>query len=91
LPRLPGEKPKNKDGEETEMETIKELEKIVGDYKGTPTALTMNTTFDDLGFDSLDTVDLMMKVEEKLGVTFDDDLQISNLGELVHKIEQQRK
>jgi acyl carrier protein len=73
------------------MDTLKEIEKIVGEYKGAAVTLANTTTFDDLGFDSLDTVDLMMRVEEKFGVTFDDDLQVKTLGELVGKIEQLKK
>lgn len=73
------------------MDIIKEIEKIVSDYKGKAVKVTNDTTFTDLGFDSLDTVDLMMQVEEKFDVAFDDDVQIKNLGELVRKIEKLKK
>jgi acyl carrier protein len=73
------------------MDIMKELEALVSEYKGEPVTLTPTTTFDDLGFDSLDTVDLMMQFEEKMGITFDDDLQIGTLGELVAKIGELKK
>ncbi len=68
------------------MDMIKEMEKIISDYKGKAVTVTETTTFDELGFDSLDTVDLMMQVEEKYGIAFDDDMQITTLGELAKKI-----
>ena len=79
-----------KDGYNT-METLQELEKLVCEYKGETLTLKNDTTFDELGFDSLDTVDLMMQLEEKFGITFDDDLQISTVGELATKIDELKK
>ncbi len=73
------------------METLKELEKLVCEYKGETVTLAAATTFDELGFDSLDTVDLMMQLEEKFGITFDDDLQVSTVGELAAKIDELKK
>ena len=35
--------------------------------------LTLESTFKDLGIDSLDLVDLVFELEEELGVTFEDD------------------
>lgn len=73
------------------MDTLKELEKLVCEYKGETVELSADTTFDALGFDSLDTVDLMMQLEEKFGITFDDDLQVSTVGELALKIDELKK
>ena len=45
-------------------------------------------TFEELGIDSLDTVDLLMQLEDKLdGVEIELDEQISTVGELVEFIE----
>ena len=44
------------------METIKTLAEIVNDYKGEQLEVNENTTFEDLGFVSLDKVDVMMQV-----------------------------
>ena len=71
------------------METLKTLQEIVNEYKGEAVELTDATTFADLGFDSLDQVELVMQVEDKFGITLGDDLVITNVGELVAKINEQ--
>lgn len=70
------------------METLKTLTEIVNEYKGETLNITENTTFEELGFDSLDKVDLMMQIEEKLGVTLGDDLVVNTVGELAAKIDE---
>ena len=70
------------------METVKKLAEIVNDYKGEKLDINENTTFEDLGFDSLDKVDLMMQVEEKFEVTLGDDLVVTTIGELAAKIDE---
>ncbi len=73
------------------METIKTLADIVNEYKGETLDISENTTFEDLGFDSLDKVDLMMQVEEKFEITLGDDLVVSTIGELAAKIDELKK
>ena len=70
------------------METLKTLQEIVSEYKGEAVELTAETTFADLGFDSLDQVELVMQVEDKFGITLGDDLVVTNVGELVAKIDE---
>lgn len=70
------------------MDTLATLKEIVDDYKGENIALTAETTFDDIGFDSLAKVELMMQVEEKFGVELGDDLVVNTVGELVAKIDE---
>lgn len=70
------------------METLKTLTEIVNEYKGETLDITADTTFEDLGFDSLDKVDLMMQVEEKFGVTLGDDVAVATVGELAAKIDE---
>ena len=70
------------------MHTLVALKEIVDDYKGEDIALTAEMTFDDIGFDSLDKVELMMQVEEKFGVELGDDLVVNTVGELVAKIDE---
>jgi acyl carrier protein len=70
------------------METLKTLSEIVNDYKGEAVSVTADTTFEELGFDSLDKVDLMMQVEEKFGVTLGDDVAVATVGELAAKIDE---
>lgn len=73
------------------MNTLQELNEIVNEYKGETLEMTAETTFEQLGFDSLDKVDLMMQVEEKFGITLGDDLVVNTVGELVAKIEELKK
>ena len=73
------------------METLKTFGEIVNDYKGTTTDITADTTFEDLGFDSLDKVDLMMQVEEKFDITLGDDVVATTVGELAAKIDELKK
>lgn len=68
------------------METLNKLAEIINEYKGEKFDITAATTFDELGFDSLDKVDLMMQVEEKFEVVLGDDLVVSTIGELSDKI-----
>lgn len=41
------------------------------------------STFRDLGIDSLDTVELVMNLEDKLGISIELDGKISTVGDLV--------
>lgn len=70
------------------MTTLEQLKEIVNEYKGEELAMTENTTFDELGFDSLDKVELMMQVDEKFGIELGDDLVVNTVGELVAKIDE---
>jgi acyl carrier protein len=70
----------------TEQEIQEKLFKRLREYKGKEIDLKLDTTFDELGFDSLDKVEMLMELEEEYGVTFDDDLQVATLGELIKKI-----
>ena len=42
-----------------------------------PSSVTMDTTFEELGVDSLDTVDMVMELEEELGIELELDEKIS--------------
>ncbi|MBO5224518.1 MAG: acyl carrier protein [Clostridia bacterium] len=67
------------------MNILDELNEIVKDYRDGIT-LTEDSVFAQLGFDSLDRVELIMAVEEKFDITFPDDIQIETVKELVDKI-----
>lgn len=68
------------------MEIKTKLAEILREYKGGDIAVDEQTTFDQLGFDSLDKVELLMKIEEEFGIMFEDDLQVDTVGQLVEKI-----
>ena len=49
--------------------------------------LTMDTTFESLGIDSLDTVEMVMEQEEVLDVELELEEKVSTIGELVAFVE----
>ena len=51
-------------------------------------SIKMETTFEELGVDSLDTVDMVMELEEELGIELELDEKISTVGEMVKLVEE---
>ena len=49
--------------------------------------ITMDSKFQDLGIDSLDTVELLMNLEDKLGIEVELDQKVETVGALVAFIE----
>jgi len=49
--------------------------------------ITMDTKFADLGIDSLDTVEMMMNLEDKIGKEIELEQKVETVGELVRYIE----
>ena len=49
--------------------------------------ITRDTTFESLGVDSLDTVEMVMDLEEQLGVDLELEEKIVTVGELVDFVE----
>ena len=49
--------------------------------------ITRDTTFESLHLDSLDTVEMLMDLEQELGVDLDLQDKVSTIGELVDFIE----
>ena len=49
--------------------------------------ITMESYFRDLGIDSLDTVELLMNLEDKLGIEIELDQKVETVGDLVAFIE----
>lgn len=52
-----------------------------------PSEVTRETTFQDLGIDSLDTVEMLMKLEDTIGVEVELDQKVETVGDLVDFIE----
>ena len=48
-----------------------------------PAEVTRNTRFQDVGFDSLDTVEMLMNLEDKIGVEIELSQKVETVGELV--------
>ena len=67
---------------------LERLIQIFKDYKADEDlVITGETAFKDLGLDSLDTVELIMNVEEEFGVTVPTDDPIKTVGDLLKIIE----
>ncbi len=49
--------------------------------------IAMETTFESLGIDSLDTVEMIMDLEEELGVDLELEDKLTTVGELVEFVE----
>ena len=49
--------------------------------------ITKDTTFESLGIDSLDTVEMVMDLEADLGVDLELDEKVTTVGELVEFVE----
>lgn len=54
-------------------------------------SIKMESTFTELGIDSLDTVELLMNLEETTGLSIELNQKIETVGELVALIEEKKK
>ncbi len=61
------------------------VKEILAEY--TDADVTLETAFEDLSIDSLDMLDMVMKVEEELGVEIELNPSITTVGALVELIE----
>ena len=48
-----------------------------------PAEVTRNTRFQEIGIDSLDTVEMLMNLEDKIGVEIELSQKVETVGELV--------
>ncbi len=66
---------------------LAKLNEIAEEYRG-ESNFTLADNFTDLGYDSLDKVEMVMAIEDKFDVTFPDDIQVETVEELVKAIEE---
>lgn len=67
---------------------FEKVRKILADYKEIDeSAIELTSTLEDLEFDSLDTVEVMMSIEEEFDVQLEADENIKTVGDLVKLIE----
>ena len=72
--------------------TLEKVIKILVDYNGCDgSKITKDTTFEELELDSLDTVELVMSMEEEFGITIDISEGMHTVGELVDVIDAAQK
>ena len=77
------------------QEILNEIVPIIAEKLGVdPSEVTMEASFtNDLGADSLDTVELMLDFEKKFGIAIPDDQQenIVTVGDVIRLIEEEQK
>ena len=71
------------------MNNFETVAKVLAEYKEIdPSEIKMETTFEELGVDSLDTVEMVMDLEESLGIELELEKKVESVGELVAIIEE---
>jgi len=67
---------------------LEKITEILRDYKGDPDLeVTEKSTFAEMELDSLDTVELVMNLEEEFSVTIEMNENIQSVGDLIRIIE----
>lgn len=69
------------------MTTIEKIGAILSEYKGEDVEVTEETKFADLGFDSLDVVDLVMKFEDEFGVEIEMSPDLDTVGKIADLVD----
>lgn len=70
--------------------TFEKVAKIIADYKDIDVAtITPESTFSELGVDSLDTVELIMNFEDELGAHIEMSPDLKTVQDIVTLIDQQ--
>ena len=67
------------------IDTVKEV--LEENLDINPESVNDDSTFESLGIDSLDTVELLMNLEDKLGIEVELDQKVETVGDLVAFIE----
>lgn len=61
--------------------------KVLAEYKdGSPEDITLQSTFEELGFDSLDTVEIVMALEDEFGVQIEATEGLQKVSDIVDLI-----
>ena len=67
---------------------LEKITKVLREYKGNnELVINESTTFEELELDSLDTVELVMNLEEEIGKTIELSESIKTIGDLLKVIE----
>ena len=70
------------------MQISEQLIELLAEHTGKPIAdITVDTSFESLGIDSLDTVELVMNLEEKLDIELELNEKVNTVGEMVAILE----
>ena len=69
-------------------ENLKKIIKVLAEYKEIDASeITMETTFEDLGFDSLDIVEIVMNFEEEFGLELEMNESLVDVKSLLTYVE----
>lgn len=69
--------------------TFETLAAKLADYKGIDVnTITPDSTFEDLALDSLDIADLVMQIEDEMGINIELDPEVKDMKALVAKVEE---
>ena len=69
--------------------TFEQIAEKLADYKGIDAStITLDSTFEDLAVDSLDIADLVMQIEDEMGVTIELDHDVTDMKALMARIEE---
>lgn len=69
--------------------TFQKVAEILADYKGIDVSeVKEDSTFADLGLDSLDMAELAMKLEDEFGVTIELDASLKKVSDIVKLIDE---
>ena len=67
------------------------LIKIIAEYQSKDASeISPSATFEELGLDSLDTAELVMTIEDELGVSIELNAELNTIEKLVEYIESQQ-
>lgn len=68
---------------------FEKVAKVLAEHLGIDESeIKMESTFEELGVDSLDTVEMVMELEEELGVELELEQKVTSVGELVGILEE---
>ena len=68
--------------------TFEKTAKILAEYKDIDVSeISLDSTFEDLGLDSLDTVEIVMSLEDEFGISIELDSSLKPVRELVELID----
>ena len=69
--------------------TFEQIAEKIADYKGIDAStITLDSTFEDLSIDSLDVADLVMQIEDEMGVSIELDQEVTDMKALMARIEE---
>ncbi|MCX7614221.1 MAG: acyl carrier protein [Clostridiales bacterium] len=72
--------------------TFEKIKTILAEHKDLePSDIKLESTFADLGFDSLDTIELIMVFEEEFGTTLEMNDGVKTVGDVVNLIDEAKK